>query len=151
MSMSRFITLWTHPDYAPEPVMEDKLAAAESELNARLPSDYRAAILEFGLPRPTIALLDTICDRDLDLHDVSEFFSPQELVECTEDWRDLGLPEELMAFANDCMGNLFCFPADPSNNSEQPVFFWDHDDKSVETVAPSFTCWIEDFCSLSAH
>jgi len=151
MSMSRFITLWTHPDHAPEPVMEDKLAAAEGVLKARLPSDYREAILEFGLPRPTIALLDTICDRNLDLDDVSDFFSPQDIVAHTEDWRDLGLPEELIAFANDCMGNLFCFAADPSNNSEQPVFLWDHDDKSVETVAPSFTRWIENYCSLSAH
>ena len=151
MSMSRFITLWTHPDYPPEPVMEDELDTSERRLNTRLPSDYRDAVLAFGLPRTIAALLSTICDRELELRDVGDFFSPQGMVERTEDWRDCGLPEELVAFASDCMGNLFCFPVDPNNSREQPVLFWDHDDKSFETVAPSFARWIEDFCRLSSH
>lgn len=151
MSMSRFIKLWTYPDCATVPVRADQLHAAESRLNTRLPLDYRDAIIEFGLPSPAIALLDTICDRDLDLHDVSDFFSPEEIVEHTEGWRDLGLPEELVAFASDCMGNLFCFPEAQAESCELPVFFWYHDEKSVETLAPSFTRWIEGFSSLSAH
>src|SRR5215217_2049921 len=112
MSLSRFITLWTHPDYAPDPVSEDELKKAEGLLQTRLPPDYRIAVLEFGLPRPTIELLDAIVERELDLRDVSEFLGPAEIVSVTVDWRDLGLPEELVAFATDCMGNLFCFPTE---------------------------------------
>jgi len=45
------------------------------------------------------------------MRDVSDFLRPSEMVTVTEDWRDMGLPEELVAFAADCMGNLFCFSA----------------------------------------
>lgn len=151
MTLRRFITLWTHPDHVPEPVTEDDLEAAERQLNARLPTDYRDAVIEFGLPHPTIALLDMICDREVDIQDVSSFFTPKEIVEHTLDWRDIGLSEEMVAFANDCMGNLFCFLIDPRDSSEQCIFFWNHDDQTIQTVAPSFTSWIESFCSLSPH
>jgi hypothetical protein len=151
MTMGRFISLWTHPDYIPERVDAGALESAERRLRTRLPSDYRDAILEFGLPRPTIKLLDAICDRELDQHDVSEFLGPEEIIEATEGWRDLGLPEELVAFATDCMGNLFCFPVDQNASSRQPVFLWDHDSKAVDTVASSFSAWMDDFCRIAPH
>src|SRR5687767_10607348 len=122
MSLSRFIALWTHPDYAPDPVSEDQLENAEGRLQTRLPTDYRNAVLQLGLPRPTIELLDVIVDRELALRDVSDFLNPAEIVSVTEDWRDLGLPEELVAFATDCMGNLFCLPTEADLGGEVPVF-----------------------------
>ncbi|MBB4100480.1 SMI1/KNR4 family protein [Sphingomonas kyeonggiensis] len=151
MSLSRFTTLWTHPDYAPGPVSEIELESAEGCLDTRLPADYRTAVREVGLPRPTTALLDAIVDRELDLRDVSEFLSPVEIVSITEDWRDLGLPEELIAFATDCMGNLFCFPATVGAGALAPVVFFDHDSRTVDVIAPSFTRWIEEFCRVAPH
>jgi hypothetical protein len=148
MSMSRFISLWTHPDYAPIAVSAGELEAVERRLQTQLPFDYKRAALEFGLPRPTGELLDAICDRQADLAALGDFLGPAEIVEVTEDWRDLGLPEELVAFATDGIGNLFCFSTDPSGASAQPVFLWDHDSKEVRTVASSFADWIEDFCRL---
>ena len=148
MSMGRFISLWTHLDYAPAPISSNDLDRVERQLQTRLPSDYKDALLEFGLPRPTIELLDAICDRQLDLRDVSDFLGPNEIVEVTGEWRDLGLPEELFAFATDCMGNLFCFASDPDENAVQPVFFWEHDSKEVDTVASSFSGWIDDYCRV---
>lgn len=151
MSLSRFIALWTHPDYASDPVSDGDLERAEGSLQTRLPTDYRNAILQLGLPRPTIELLDAIVDRELDLRDVSDFLSPAELVSVTDDWRDLGLPEELVAFATDCMGNLFCFPTEADDGGEVSVFFFDHDEMTVEVIAPSFTKWIEAFCGVAPH
>jgi hypothetical protein len=151
MSLSRFIALWTHPDYAPAPVSEDDLENAESRLQTHLPVDYRNAVIQFGLPRPTIELLDAIVDRELDLRDVSEFLAPTEIVRVTEDWRDLGLPEGLVAFATDCMGNLFCFPTKADAVGEVPVFFFDHDDRTVDAIAPSFIQWIDEFCGVAPH
>ena len=151
MSFSRFIALWTHPDYTPDPVPEDDLSNAEGRLQTRLPTDYRKAVLQFGLPRPTIELLGAIVDRELDLRDLSEFLTPAEIVSVTEDWRDLGLPEKLFAFATDCMGNLFCFPTEAADRGEVPVFFFDHDERTVEVIAPSFTRWIEEFCGVAPH
>lgn len=151
MSLSRFIKLWTHPDYAPEQVVEEKLEAAEHRLHTRLPTAYRNAVLEFGLPRPTIELLEAICDRELNLYSLGDFLEPTEIAEVTEDWRDLGLPEELVAFATDGTGNLFCFPTCSEATEELPVFLWDHDSKKVKTVASSFSGWIEDYCRLSPN
>ena len=151
MSMDRFIALWTHPDSAPESVVEEELQGAEHRLQTHLPTAYRNAILEFGLPKPTIELLDAICDRELDLPSVGNFLGPKEIVEVTEDWRDLGMPEELVAFATDGMGNLFCFPTNSNVSDDQPVFLWDHDSKEVESVASSFSGWIEGYCRLSPN
>lgn len=144
--------MWTHPDYRSERVTEAELENVERRLGTLLPSDYRDAVLESGLPRPTIELLNAICDRELDIHDVSEFLGPSEIVEVTQAWRDVGLSEELFAFATDCTGNLFCFPSDPTGaDSLQPVFFWDHDSKRADTIAPSFSKWIEDFCRVTTN
>ena len=151
MSFDRFIALWTHPDYKPDPVSKGELDSAEGRLDTRLPADYRTAVLQVGLPRPTIALLDAIVDRELDLKDVSEFLSPAEIVSVTEDWRDLGLPEQLVAFATDSMGNLFCFPTAVNTAKQVPVFFFDHDARTMDVIAPSFTQWIEVFCGVAPH
>lgn len=120
-------------------------------MQMRLPDDYRNTIQAFGLPRPTIALLDVIVDREIDLHDVSDFLSPIDMVKVTEDWRELGLPDGLFAFATDCSGNLFCFPAQESPSAMLPVFFFDHEVRQADLVASSFIEWIEGFCSLSSH
>jgi hypothetical protein len=151
MSLSRFIALWTHPDDAPDAVSEEELGSTEHRLETHLPADYRSAVLKSGLPRSTIHLLGAIVDRELDVRDVSGFLAPADIVTVTEDWRDLGLPEELVAFATDCMGNLFCFPVDTNASGEAPVFFFDHDDKAVESIAPSFTRWIDEFCAIAPH
>lgn len=130
---------------------EGELERVESRLATRLPADYRSAVLQFGLPSPTIELLDAVTDRQIALSCVSDFLDPAEMVAATEDWRALGLPEELVAFATDCMGNLFCFPAAAEAAGEASVFFFDHDERSVEEVAPSFTRWINDFCEVAPH
>jgi len=151
MSMSRFLALWTHPNFSPAQVSSADFETVERELQSGLPSDYKDAMLEFGLPRPTIELLNAICDRELDLHPVSDFFDPEEIIDVTTDWRDLGLPEELVAFATDGMGNLFCFHSDPNESGLRPVFLWDHDTKAAHTVALSFSSWIEGFCHLASN
>jgi len=151
MSLRRFISIWTHSDYPPDAVTEIELEGVEGRLQTRLPGDYRSAILKFGLPRLTIKLLDAIVDRQLALKDVSDFLGPAEMVTVTEDWRELGLSEDLVAFATDCMGNLFCFPTASDCTAEVPVFFFDHDERSVDVVAPSFTRWIDEFCGVAPH
>jgi len=151
MSLSRFIALWTHPQHPADSVSREELEGAERRLRTSLPPDYRNAVLQFGLPRPTIELLGAIVDRQLDLRDVSDFLSPAEMASVTQDWRDLGLPEQLVAFATDSMGNLFCFPTEPDASGAAPVFFFDHDSRTVELIAPSFARWIDDFCSVAPH
>jgi hypothetical protein len=148
MSLRDFIELWTSQGYPPDQVSLAELDAAEARLQTRLPTDYRSAVLEFGLPRPTIALLDTIVDHELGLADISDFHAPNEIVAETEGWCAAGMPQDLVAFGSDCCGNKFCFAVSDVRQPEQAVIFWDHDFNSVETVAPSFDRWIETYCTL---
>jgi cell wall assembly regulator SMI1 len=153
MTVERFIALWTHPQYPPLPVDAQELAAAERRLGLTFPAQYREAVLAFGLPRPTIALLDAIDDRGLDVRDVADFLDPAAIVEMTEAWREMGLPDEAVAFATDCMGNLFCFVDDPAlpGQAAASILFFNHDDREVDLVAPSFDRWIDEFCGLAAN
>lgn len=151
MSLNRFIALWTIAEYPPESVSAAGLDATERRLQSAFPTDYREAVLRSGLPRPTIALLDAIVDRELGIHDVSDFLNAEEIAELTEDWRAAGLPATLVAFATDCAGNLFCFPTESAPRPEAHILFFDHDTGQVETIAQSFTAWIEAFCSIASH
>lgn len=149
MTLARFAEIWTSDDYAPEPVAESDLRSVEQRLSVRLPNDYRQAVLQVGLPRPTIALLDAIVERELDLYDLSNFYSPVEIIEETTGWREIGMPEQLVAFAGDCGGNKFCFDADRLNNGSaegNAIWFYDHDFETVKMISPSFEVWIEAFC-----
>lgn len=148
MNFNRFVELWTHPKFPPDRVSEDELRRAEAHLQASLPDDYRSAVLQIGLPRPTIELLDFIAEQELDLRDVSDFLGPAEMISVTQEWRELGLPDNLVAFATDCMGNLFCFPTNTEAGGSVPVYFFDHDFETVDLIAPTFTHWVNEFCEL---
>ncbi|MND83804.1 SMI1 / KNR4 family protein [compost metagenome] len=59
----------------------------------------------------------------------------------------MGLPTDKIAFASDCMGNLFAFDGSaPSQNSK--VWFFDHDTGEAALAAPSFAIWIQQFLDL---
>lgn len=141
---ARFIDLWMSPDYPPRPITQARLEAAELQLGVRLPDDYRIEVLRFGLLSPTIDLLNTIVDREIDMPDLSDMLAPEDVVEITRAWRTMGLPTHLFAFATDCGGNLFCF----GDDGNEAVFFFDHDFGDVREIAQSFTRWIHAFCDL---
>jgi hypothetical protein len=95
--------------------------------------------------------MDAIVERELDLHSVSDFYSPVEIIEETTGWREIGMPEQLVAFASDGCGNKFCFDADRLNNGSAEgyaIWFYDHDFETVDQIAPSFNVWIEAFCHV---
>ena len=148
MSLEHFIERWTLPDYPPTLVEEHALVKAEISLNAQFPAEYRSAVLRCGLPHPTAALLESIVENELSIADLNDFFDPIEMIEVNHDWRAMGLPAELVAFANDCMGNLFCFSAAATYVS--PIFYFSHDEGSVDEVAASFTMWIKELADVPA-
>lgn len=151
MTLARFTEIWTSGDYPPEPVAESDLRSVEQRLSVHLPDDYRQEVLQVGLPRPTIALMDAIVERELNLHSLSDFYSPEEIVEEATGWREIGMPEQLVAFASDGCGNKFCFDADRLNNGNAEgygIWFYDHDFETVDQIAPSFNVWIAAFCHV---
>lgn len=146
MSLDRFIALWADPHRPIESVTQAGLDIVEKRFGFAFPDDYRDAVLQYGLGAPTIALLDAIVDGELDMADLSELLDPTEMVASTEGWRDMGLPDDMVAFANDSVGNLFCFRTDGGG----AIFYSDHDFGTVEEIAPSFTDWIQSFCRIAS-
>lgn len=143
-----FFTQWSHPDHLPVKVNHSELNDAETTLGVRFPEDYKAEILSVGLPSPTLALLEAIVDREADLYDLSELYTPHDIIEVSTGWWQIGMPKNLIAIGNDSMGNKFCFDiADLQGDTvaSAPVYFWDHDFGTVELVGASFPVWIGNY------
>lgn len=140
-----FTARWSHPNHPPVTIDQPELEAAEAILGVRFPEEYKEGVLSVGRPSPTLALLSAIADRQIELHDLSDLASPNEIVEQTLGWREIGMPKNLVVIGNDSMGNKFCFDvADLQGDRviSAPVYFWDHDFDTVELVGPSFQEWI---------
>ncbi|MES3155054.1 SMI1/KNR4 family protein [Sphingomonas faeni] len=151
MGLERFVETWTSSHYPPERVHLADMQTLERTMGVHLPPDYRESVLQTGLPRPTIALLNSIVDQDLPLRDVGDFYSPAEMLEQTSGWREAGMPSHLIAFATDSAGNMFCFDAErlrAGSADRDSVWFFDHDIRTVDHVAPSFDNWIMQFCDV---
>jgi hypothetical protein len=143
---AHFICKWTQPDHRPERVGAREFEAVEARLGL-LPRSYKEAVLRHGLPHPAMSLREAINAGDLDLGDISEFLTPNEIVNTTEGWRDFGLPMHLVAFASDCLGNLFCFES--GRPDQDAVWLFDHDFDDFSRVAPSFRDWIASYCEIA--
>ncbi len=146
-ALTAFTKAWCGDYREPERVTETALTQVEKELGADLPVSYKSAILSVGLPSPTIELLDHICDHEIDLPDLSGFHSPEDVVTSTTGWRELGMPEHLIAFASDCSGNLFAFTISSTGNCDE-VWFFDHDFGTSEKLADSFEAWLNLYNNL---
>ncbi|WEK59331.1 MAG: SMI1/KNR4 family protein [Candidatus Brevundimonas phytovorans] len=146
-ALADFSSKWSHPEYPPVRVLVADLKRAEDQLDSRLPSDYRDAVLSIGLPRPTTALLHSICEEEADFSDVAEFLAADEMVETTQAWRQMGLPKDKIAFASDCMGNLFVFDSGGLSQNSQ-VWFFDHDSGEIALLAASFDSWLQRYLDL---
>lgn len=145
MELQRFALKWSHPDYPPKSVEIDQVESAEAELGIKFPSDYREQILRIGLPSPSLALLSSICDRDIDIPDLSSLHQPLEVAKFTSLWWAAGMPQHLVAIGTDCAGNSFCFDARDLRAElvqTAPVFLWDHDFGTTKRVESSFADWI---------
>ena len=139
-----FAVQWSEPIFPIKRVEHVDLQDAELAFGIRFPEDYRAAILSVGLPYSS-ALLSAIVDQNVDLRVLSELFPPKTIIEQTLSWREIGLPANLIAIADDVSGNKFCFDvADIQGEAvvSAPVYFWDHDFDYVTFVASSFSEWI---------
>ena len=147
--LAKFLVDWCHPDFGPDPVEPSGLAEVERALAATLPDSYKSAVLAHGLPHVTLELLDFICDNNIDLPDVSDFHSPEEIIALTTGWREMGMPIHLIAFASDCSGNQFAFSTKTARSSDE-VWFFDHDFGDIERIADSFEDWLSSYGALKA-
>ncbi|MEM9879789.1 MAG: SMI1/KNR4 family protein [Pseudomonadota bacterium] len=148
MALRKFADKWCDPSSLPQVVIEDELNSIEKDFAIALPRDYRDQVLAVGLPSPTLALLSAIVDNEVDMNDLSRLNAPAEIKQETLDWRDAGLPANLLVIGADCSGNKFCFDLGdltPASDQEAAVYLWDHDFLETRRIAPSFSAWMNGF------
>ena len=145
-----FVDRWTHPDYRPDPTAASVLDVVERELSFVCPIAYREFLEGYGAVSTTSALLEHIVEGELDLSDVSGFLSPADIGAVTMSWRTAGLPEELVAFASDSCGNLYCFHRNDGieRGNDAMVYFFDHDFGECDCLEISFRDWIRTYAEL---
>lgn len=148
----RFVDQWTHPSYRASPVAASDLQLVEDSLSIQLPAPFRHFLISHGPVAARIGLLDTIVDLELDVDDLNEFHSPDEIVSETLAWREMGLPAGHIAFARDSMGNLFCFNCPlPAPQCTDEIWVFDHETGDLESTGLGFVDWLEVYASLPSE
>jgi hypothetical protein len=127
-----------------------KLQIIESELNIEFPEPYKYLLKRYSnyyYPR----ILEYISDNQINAFDLQEFIDFDEMVELTTTCEKAGMPIGFIAFALDCMGNLFCFQKKElqSDIHESKIYIFDHDYYvKITELSESFIDWIDSFKSI---
>ncbi len=144
----QFVEKWGDLDTPLRPCSEASIAAMEQRLGTKLPDIYRAFLLEVG-GLNAYRIYDDIESEDRQhVPELCHFNSPEQIIEEAEGWRDAGLPENMIPFADDICGNLLCFEKQSGPSEDGPVYDWDHDVRETSEVAPSFLSIIEGYVEI---
>jgi hypothetical protein len=133
-----------------KPFQIEELNFLEERLKILLPDSYKCFVLTFGNIW-TPGILDLIDEKEIEIADVQEFWNAEKIVFDKENEWTSGLEEDLIPFASDCFGNIFCFAAEDltSRKDDCNVYFFDHDFDTIENLSISFKQWIEQFNNIS--
>jgi hypothetical protein len=122
----------------------------EQALRTVLPESYIAFIKTQGAVF-TPSLLDLVVERNSELRDIRQILPVHEAARNTKLYWSGGMSEDLIGFASDCMGNMFCFrrfPPDTPRPDDAEVWLFDHDYCRNEKCASSFDEWLSSFLKL---
>jgi hypothetical protein len=147
-SIDVFVKNWGSKD-SMTPIPRPDIAELETNIDAFLPGSYKYLICTYGLVH-TPNVLTKICDLGVDISEVQDFLSLEDVFSLSKLYEMTGMPKGHILFASDCKGNMFCFKQSDceSKNTDAPVWFFDHNDKSVQKVSDSFVEWIDQFNEL---
>jgi hypothetical protein len=148
----KFVEKWVHPDWPPVPVPPDALDAIEARFETYLPLSYRDFMERIGPAGTGASLLEAIAEQRLDIPGFQEFLAPAEVKETTRHWRRMGLPESMVAFATEGSGDLYCFEVVPEDQPvpvDATVWYFDHEEREVESLEIEFSKWVELYASIS--
>jgi len=147
-TIKEFVDIWG-VEQAPKFASTEDIESAEKHLGFSLPKEYVELVTKYGdVYCPN--LLDEIVDLEAEIPDVSNFSLPSEMIEQTQMYIQAGMPEGFLAFASDCMGNLFCFKVSEIKQTETAgIWFFDHDFCEIEKINESFNDWLCSYIELS--
>jgi len=118
---------------------ESEIAAAERDLDVKLPASYRQFLREFGwggVSHLEIFGLGGDVPNYLNLVSVAH----RERTEMRPP-----IPRYLVPIMNDGAGNHYCLDTRQFSGNECPVAFWNHelgDLQQPQRIAPTFTDWL---------
>ena len=139
-----------HEGEPPVRIAASDIQRVEQELATVLPHSY-ITFMETHGPVNTPSLLSLIVDGEHEMWDVMIIFKIADVIEGTKGSWSAGMSEQLVAFASDSTGNLFCFrrvsPSSPRADDAE-VWFFDHEFCSDSKVADSFDAWLKNYLKL---
>jgi SMI1 / KNR4 family (SUKH-1) len=139
-----------HQGMLPSPAASLDIQRVEQALSTVLPQAYITFMQMHGAVR-TPSLLSLIVDGRHEQWDVMALSELAEVSEGTKSYWSAGMPEHLIGFAQDSMGNLFCFhrvpPAGP-RPCDAEIWFFDHEFCSESRVANGFDEWLLSYLKL---
>ena len=142
-----------HQGDPPTPVSRAEIERGERELDTVFPRSYITFMQTHGTIR-TPSLLPLIVAGTHELWDVMVFFGISDVIEGTKGYWSAGMSEQMVGFASDSMGNLFCLRrADPDSGraDDAEIWFFDHDFCSESKVADGFDEWLLSYIKVSTH
>ena len=121
----------------------------ESEAVIKLPENFKTFINEYGEVY-TPHLLDSICEGDHVLSDIQNFLELEDIIETTKSYESAGMDTGFLAFASDCMGNLFMFRKSEcvEESEDAKVYFFDHDYVTIEQEEKSFSKLLQRYLKI---
>lgn len=132
-------------------VTASDLATVEQELGIVLPESYRSFILHHG-PVRTPSLLHLVVVLEAKLWAIDDFIKPTEIVSDSRLYWSGGMSKDLVGFAGDGMGNMFCFRRSPDSTlppDDASIWFFDHEFcDDVTELSDSFDSWLFSYLKL---
>ena len=102
-------------------------------------------------------ILDAVCklneseEKTKEVFDIQNFIALNEIVSATKNYIEAGMPAGFIAFANDCMGNLFLIKKNDclSEIEDCNIYVFDHNFITIEKEYESLTDMLIFFNSLN--
>lgn len=149
---SAFVTRFASEGMSPRSSISDvELNRAEVALGVKFPDAYRRFAVTFGAVWTPIILESIPEDTTEEYFDVQQFTPGSELVQATELYWSGGMISDLIGFASDCMGNLFCFRRDDisaGRPDDCPIWLFDHEYCSERQFMDSFDSFLARYLTL---
>ena len=147
-SIDLFVKNWGSK-HSMVPIDKNDITELESKLKFFLPDSYKYLISTYGLVH-TPNVLTKICDLGVDITEVQDFLSLEDIFSLSQLYEMTGMPKGHVLFASDCKGNMFCFKLTDCSSKQRdlPVWFFDRELCNVKKVSNSFIEWLEGFNKL---
>jgi hypothetical protein len=131
------------------PIDSHDIAELEQRLSVTLPDSFKYLLSTYGLLH-TPNVLTKICDLGVDISEVQDFLSLEDVYSLSKLYEMSGMPRGHILFASDCKGNMFCFKLSDceSKKVDIPVWFYRHDLCTVNKVSNTFSAWLGEFNDL---